>query len=502
LLNSALKPDFLPAALPLRTRLFLGLLLVNAVVLGVLAIGSQTEEAARNRKQQDSLREMVRERLSRFDPGLQQDLAGILAWPLWATFEEVLIVDQRVLELGGRPVPVGAFINPLGNRHRARDFPIEEITAAVADASLTGVEQFVAGGVAMPLHMPSVGGEKANAWGGVYVRQPGGDQGTSLAWSVALAAAAATLMSTLLIWFMLRREVLVPIEALAGAAHSFGEGKRPALPRTAQAEEVTELVAAFDSMLTRIDGFRTELEAEVDLATDRAQEAERQVARQHRLAAMGTLAAGVAHEINSPLAGAMQGVKVMQESPDSPRAARYGPLVSEALERIGVMVRRLLTLAPVRPEEGSCQVGEVLAALPDFLASRLVRHRLEIQVEPPGLTVGAAAGDFLPMVLNLVQNSLDALDQEGSEAEGVVKLHCQASDSEVVLEVADNGPGAPPELLPQLLEPFISGKEDGQGTGLGLSLVQATATQLGGGLRVENRDSGGFRATLRLPRQV
>ena len=97
---------------------------------------------------------------------------------------------------------------------------------------------------------------------------------------------------------------------------------------------------------------------------------------------------------------------------------------------------------------------------------------------------------------------MDALDQEGSEAEGVVKLHCQASDSEVVLEVADNGPGAPPELLPQLLEPFISGKEDGQGTGLGLSLVQATATQLGGGLRVENRDSGGFRATLRLPRQV
>ncbi|HEX9792916.1 MAG TPA: ATP-binding protein, partial [Planctomycetota bacterium] len=219
-----------------------------------------------------------------------------------------------------------------------------------------------------------------------------------------------------------------------------------------------------------------------------------------RLAAMGTLAAGLAHEINSPLAGALQGLETLRREATSDKAMRHGELTQDALERIGMLVRRLLQLAPARVEAGRCAVQAVSADLPLFLESRLSRHRLELVMPEAPLLVNAAAGDLFPVLLNLVQNALDALDSLASRRAGRIEVRGEAlAGGGACVTVRDDGPGADPALMPHLYEPFVTDKEVGAGTGLGLALAHATVRQLGGTIDVRNRDSGGLEVELRLP---
>jgi C4-dicarboxylate-specific signal transduction histidine kinase len=112
------------------------------------------------------------------------------------------------------------------------------------------------------------------------------------------------------------------------------------------------------------------------------------------------------------------------------------------------------------------------------------------------LRVAAAPGDLFPVLLNLVQNACDALAQSGSTIEVSAE---QLDDARLVLEVRDDGPGVSAELLPHLFEPFVTSKDVGQGTGLGLALAHATIRQLGGRMEAHNRNTGGFCVRIELP---
>ena len=235
----------------------------------------------------------------------------------------------------------------------------------------------------------------------------------------------------------------------------------------------------------------------VERATAAASEAERRAARQERLAAMGTLAAGLAHEINSPLAGALHSLEVLRREAASERAERYGELIQDALERIRELVQRLLRLAPARAEAGECALGSVFDDVGTFLSGRLASRQFSTRVEPADLRVAAAPGDVFAVILNLVQNACDALGEEGGE----IQLRAEAlHESRVRIEVRDNGPGVPEELLPHLFEPFVTTKDVGQGTGLGLALAHATVRQLGGRMEACPAEGGGFVVSMELPR--
>jgi signal transduction histidine kinase len=241
------------------------------------------------------------------------------------------------------------------------------------------------------------------------------------------------------------------------------------------------------------------LERRVQEATARAAEAERLAARQDRLAALGILAAGLAHEINSPLAGALHSLEVLRKEAAGARGERYAALIEEALQRIRELVQRLLQMAPQQAIGGSCQIAEVVEDLRAFLAVRLQRHRLEFQSADAALRVRGARGDWFPLLLNLLQNALDALDAAGARA-GTVRIAVRATaDGGAEVRVRDDGPGAPPELLPHLFEPFVSSKDPGKGTGLGLALAHATVRSLRGSIEAVNLPGGGFEVVVRVP---
>lgn len=494
-------------AASLRSRVLLNLLVANAIVLGALAVWAEISSTAQEQHRQDYLLQLVGDRLERFESERAADLAAIVTWPLWSEFADALIIDHRVVDLNGRPVPVGTWLNPLGSAHREPGFPLEEITAAMSQAVSAGATTKIAGGVALPLKRSSRATMSSGtdsepsqaAWAGVFVRPKALPIPMSFSLQVVLAAAFSTLAAAALVWLLLRRAVLRPVEVLAAAARDFDATSKVDLPSASGVVEIDEMVSAFDSMTTRISGFQGELAGKVKVATTRAVEAERRASRQDRLAAMGTLAAGLAHEINSPLAGAINGVEVLRDQPEPAKAERYGELVATALKRISGLVNRMLQLAPARPEGGECELEVVVADLKDFVASRLQQHRFTTELSSTPLRLKVAAGDLFPVLLNLLRNALDSLDQLPQEQAGLVTLSATSEAGQVIICLRDNGSGAAPEILEHLFEPFVTDKDVGTGTGLGLALAHATVRSLGGSIEADNLESGGFEVVLRLP---
>ena len=488
----------------LRLRLALVLVLVNGVVLSILALWTgDLERVARDERErraatlQTEVAKLVQLGFESEDVG---DLGRMLSWPLWREFEDAIILDTRVLDVDGGVVPIGTFLNPRGSRGRAPDFPMQDVTRTVARAAREGRTLPVAGGLAIPLS--AIGSDASAVWGGVFVRLFAPEEALDLTGRLLLLGLLATLGGLVLVFLLVDRSVVKPVLDLSRAAHVFGDGGSPEL-QPAPSREVRELQSAFGSMMQRIRGFQDELEREVQMATERAGDAERFAARQERLAAMGVLAAGLAHEINSPLAGALHSLEVLRREATGDRGMQYGALVQDALERSRGLVQRLLQMAPQHVEGGSCRLEEVAADLQVFLASRLESHQLKIELPDDGLSVRGARGDVFPVLLNLLQNALDSVEGIGGEVqESSGKLLLRGERGEqggARITVRDDGPGAPPELMEHLFEPFITSKEPGQGTGLGLALAHAVARQLGGSIEACNRPEGGFEVVLLLP---
>jgi len=490
----------------LRLRLTLVLLAVNLVVLGALAWWTANDEVERTLRN-ESYKRLVAERLGtrlaeRFESGETNDLADILAWPGWQDFEDVLLIDSRVLGVGEELVPVGAFLSPNGSRHRAANFPMRDVMRAMVEASESLEPILVANGICLPLIIrEKFSRQPRTIWGGVYLVDSDTLSLVSVPTLVLAAAVAASLLSAGLVYLFLGRSVLRPIERLAAEAERFEHARDVSLPAKTGAREIDGLVHAFGSMTERIQNFREELELEVERATDTAADAERRAARQDRLAAMGTLAAGLAHEINSPLAGALHGLETLRREASSDRARKHGELTEDALQRIRVLVQRLLQLAPTRVEQGECVLQEVIHDVHLFLEGRLEGIDFQRSLPAEELRLAVAPGDLFPVLLNLVQNACDALAESDSAEPPCIEIQAlaQVERSRVVITVLDNGPGVSAELLPHLFEPFVTTKDVGAGTGLGLAVAHATVRQFGGRMEANRRTEGGFAVSLDLP---
>jgi signal transduction histidine kinase len=238
---------------------------------------------------------------------------------------------------------------------------------------------------------------------------------------------------------------------------------------------------------------------EIEQVVQKLQQREREVLRAEQLAALGQLAAGVAHEIRNPLTSIKMLVQTLRED----RAASAG--TAEDLEVIEQEIRRMerclqTFLDYARPPKPECRPIDLLEPLRRTLAliaGRARKQQVEVQFRPPQgpVIVIADAEQVQQLLVNLTLNALDAMPRGGTLSFGV-----DDADGQVRLSVCDTGPGISPRLLGLLFQPFVSTKE----TGLGLGLVTSRriAEQHGGSLEAGNRLEGGACFTLRLPRQV
>ncbi|MFT3917814.1 MAG: ATP-binding protein [Anaeromyxobacteraceae bacterium] len=226
-----------------------------------------------------------------------------------------------------------------------------------------------------------------------------------------------------------------------------------------------------------------------------------QLERSERMASLGTLAAGVAHEINNPLTYVVSNLDALEQGlpggrTDLAEAARQA---KEGIERVREVVRGLRSFSRGGTSRGPVDVAEELEAAVR-IARNEIQHRATLEVDIGELPRVDAKGRELGQVfLNLLVNAGQAFP-EGEERRGrvVVRAHTDA-EGRARIEIADDGVGIPPEVLPRIFEPFFTTKPLGVGTGLGLAIAHNVVTASGGTISAESQLGLGTTFRVLLP---
>jgi signal transduction histidine kinase len=265
-------------------------------------------------------------------------------------------------------------------------------------------------------------------------------------------------------------------------------------------DEMAELAAALNDMTQRFEEIRDDLDKQVEQRT-------REVIRSEQLASVGFLAAGVAHEINNPLASIAMCAESLESrletlSPDAPDAAvarRYLELIQAEAFRCKGITEKLLDfsrLGEVRRQATS--LVSLVADVADMLrhVGRFAGRSIEIDQGLDALVM-VNPQEIKQVVLNLLVNALDSVEESGH-----VRVGVRRSGGDAVLTVADDGCGMTEEVLQHLFEPFFTRRRSGQqGTGLGLSIVHRIVADHGGRIEASSAGPGQgatFRVTLPL----
>jgi signal transduction histidine kinase len=235
----------------------------------------------------------------------------------------------------------------------------------------------------------------------------------------------------------------------------------------------------------------------------RVRELERQVQHSERLASVGRLAAGMAHEINNPLEGMANYLTLLEEDLRAGRSREALDLVGrvrEGLTRAASVTRKVLAFArpaPAWSEAGAAgeprvDLKEVLGGAVEFVRANPSFRPVELSLAADGpLPVAGNPTTLGQLFLNLLLNACQA-----QPAGGRVEVSSRVEGGRVVVAVADRGPGIPPEVAGRLFEPFVSTRGS---TGLGLAVCHGIATEHGGSIRAGNRPGGGATFEVELP---
>ena len=418
-------------------------------------------------------------------------------------FDEALAEGGGSLERGkeDRITPEGIYVNPAGATRRPPDFDSQVVLGAIWDAMARGENVRAAGGLAMPIV------KRGAVRGGCWLRRE-----QAVVQGVLLELLPAFVLSTLLLgavmYWIMGRLVVKPIEALAGGARRVRDGDLTVRrEEPARTDDLADLVRSFNQMTATVQGFNARLEEEVERATDLARRAEAAAMTQRRLAAMGELAAGIAHEINNPLGGMINAVEVLgrDDLPET-RRTEYRALVARGLERIGETVHRLRRFTPRDAPHEPVELSGVVQDSLDLIRHRAGRLGVALGWTPPAPgpapAVQGAANEIGQSVLNLLANALDALEEKGTRDPKGPRIDVELTwdEAAVILRVGDNGPGVTEEELARVSDLFYTTKEVGKGTGLGLALVHTAMRKHRGRIAITSEPGAFFRVELRFPR--
>jgi signal transduction histidine kinase len=303
------------------------------------------------------------------------------------------------------------------------------------------------------------------------------------------------------------RLVVKPVVELSRSAGRVAEGGRALeLPRGG-ARELADLGASIAVMTARLRADEEAMRAKVDELERAGRElraAQDQLVRSERLASVGRLAAGLAHEIGNPIAAVLGFQELLLAGGlDAAEQRDFLERMKRETERVHHVLRDLLDFArPMARSDAAAEApGSVSQAIDDVIAlvtPQKTMRGVEVRREvAPGLPAVALAEERLVQVLlNLLMNAADAVPRTGGE---IVVRALRGAPGRLEIEVEDNGPGIAPEIEARLFEPFATTKDVGKGTGLGLAVCRGLVEAAGGSIRVLRGGDGGARFVLELP---
>ena len=308
------------------------------------------------------------------------------------------------------------------------------------------------------------------------------------------------------------------------AGRPIGEVFAPPAPLSALAAKTVAKGRShtdFDAHVVRADGSALTLSTVASLMSDptgehrgvvlvlrdlsRVRDMEEQLRRSERLAALGVLAAGVAHEVRNPLVGIRAAAQLLEGEPSfAPSLREFTGIIIRQVDRLNRIVEELLVFAGQRPlQRRPCNVNQILEEALRLEGPALQSGRVTVlrRYDPE---VPAVAGDpdrLLQVFLNLVRNGVEAMVAGGGELAVRTRFERVAPQcggrSAAVAEISDRGPGIPPEVERQLFNPFFTTKDTG--TGLGLPISVRIVEEHGGTVEVQSRVGEGTTFRVLLP---
>lgn len=310
-----------------------------------------------------------------------------------------------------------------------------------------------------------------------------------------------SLLLALMLSVLLARRLTKPLTHLRDGARLIGHGNLDHRLRIHTGDEIEELAKAFNSMADRLQASYSGLEERIHQKTEELENAHRKLMQSEKLAAVGTLAAGVAHEINNPLDGILNCIARIRRRPDDvEQTLTYLDLMSDAISRIGTVVRQLLDFS--RKHDLTLQPTDVNRVVEDTL--RLAEYGLrkgkvmvEKDLDPALPPIKGDAHHLQQVFLNLTLNAIAAMPEGGT-----LYLHSYPSpngNKEVCVEVRDTGMGIPREHMDKIFDPFYTTKRSGNGAGLGLSVSFNIVKEHEGTIEVESTLGQGTLFRVRLP---
>jgi signal transduction histidine kinase len=347
-------------------------------------------------------------------------------------------------------------------------------------------------------------------------------------WGAAPLALALALIAGIVL--LMVRDVVAPLSALEERSSEMAKGQlaRP-VPPWGEADEIGRLAVIFEEMrrslrdrLRSTESINVDLErevrrrtealeqrnAELHEALDKLRRAQDNLVRSEKLASMGRLVAGIAHEINNPVNAVINSLGPLDDVVkriSAGDASSPVELAKEAEEILAVVQRGAArTKAIVQALHGyargddSVEREVSLARSVDetmgLLQHRLRRVKVVKEIDPNARILGFP-GQLDQVLMNLLTNAAQAIGDGG----GTIRVVAQNQDDRVLLTVSDDGPGIPTDVLPRIFDPFFTTKDVGEGSGLGLSIVHGIIERHGGHIDVESQPGQGCKFSISFP---
>jgi signal transduction histidine kinase len=280
--------------------------------------------------------------------------------------------------------------------------------------------------------------------------------------------------------FILGRYVVGPVEGLSRAARRVAGGDLGQHVDEVGAGEIADLARSFNQMSAALVSQRE------------------QIVRSEKLASVGRLAAGVAHEVGNPLAAVLGYAEILAAGNAAPHEVRdHAGRIRSETERIHRILTELLEYSrPRREQVAPVPLAAVVESARSLLLPQPRVQGVDIVVDVPAdlPPVVASPGQLTQVFVNLLLNAADAMCGKGR----VTVTAVNAGDA-VEIRVADDGPGIPPEVVPRLFEPFFTTKDPGKGTGLGLAVCGSIVESIGGTIALDGTATRGATFVIRLP---
>ena len=294
-------------------------------------------------------------------------------------------------------------------------------------------------------------------------------------------AAVVLLVAGVVLGRMVARRIAVPLTRLAEGTRKIAGGEFTPIEGIHSHDEVGTLVESFNQMGIEL------------------KEKQEQLIQAKKLASLGTLTSGVAHELNNPLSNISTSAQILLEEIDEDDREHKRKLLNDIesqTERAEIIVRNLLDFAREREPDYRVQdIGAIVAAAMDLLGNqaRLINIEQELKLSPSLPPVKVDERQLQQVFVNLILNAVQAMP-DGGKLE--IETGLAASGQEVQVTVTDSGHGIAPENIPRVFDPFFTTKEVGAGTGLGLSVSYGIVEKHGGHISVESEVGRGTTFTV------